>query len=358
MAKNGDRRPHGCTADGILEPICIRADSDFHNQSTLGDIVASPEKHIITTGLDDNYLLPFLVMAYSAKKHAKSDFYLKVAFGKNLLSKENRIIISEVLNFLQIEYEFMQFELNLKLRKEKWISTTSYLRLNLADTELENFLWLDCDLICLDGWDDLFDDYQLLRRKFAVCGAKDSISLSKISNQRQYKKNEAFMKMKNNYFNAGVLLVNPELWRVTQIGLPWITLYENYQKYGFQFADQCILNYTCDKSFAHLDKHYNVFASSRNRFHPKRSTKILHYAGGEKPWTFEKNDFSIFFSSIGRKRIHQYLEYQSELVELVEQNNVDIGKYLKRIQRNLKKKRTWWDLWWKLKWLIKQKLFN
>ena len=69
-------------------------------------------------------------------------------------------------------------------------------------------------------------------------------------------------------------------------------------------------------------------------------------------------DFSIFFSSIGRKGIHQYLEYQSELIELVERNNVDIGKNLERIQRNLKKRRTWWDLWWKLKWLIKQKLFN
>jgi lipopolysaccharide biosynthesis glycosyltransferase len=320
--------------------------------------LASPEKHIVTTGLDDNYLLPFLVMAHSAKKHSKNNFYLKIAFGKNLLSKDNRIIISKVLNILQIEYEFIQFEINLKLRKEKWIATTSYLRLNLADTEIENFLWLDCDLICLDGWDDLFEDYDLLWRKFAVCAAKDSISLSKISNQRQYKKNEAFMKMKNDYFNAGVLLVNTKLWKDIQKRLPWTTLYENYQNYGFQFADQCILNYTCDKSFAHLDKHYNVFASSRNKFHSKRGTKILHYAGGEKPWTYEKNDFSIFFSSIGRKRIRHYLEYQSELIELVERNDVNIGKYLERIQRNLKKSRTWWDLWWKLKWLIKQKLFN
>jgi len=291
----------------------------------------------VATGLDDNYVFQFLVMAYSAQINRHKDFNLKIAFGNGLLSEKNRIMISEVLEILEISYEFISVNLDSRLRSEKWIAVTSFIRLYLADSLAENFLWLDGDLLCLKGWDKIFDDYEHSIKKNAICAAVDTIPLLNLTLRNPYKRNSAILRMGQDYFNAGVLLVNPTLWRAINKENPWKELYDHYNEMGFQFADQCIINYLCSNSFQHLDKSYNVFASIRKKYDSSGGRKILHFAGAEKPWFYKKFNFAMLSSNLGTKDILKYIEFQTQIIKIVNRKDSELGKSLRTMQKILQK---------------------
>jgi lipopolysaccharide biosynthesis glycosyltransferase len=289
----------------------------------------------VATGLDDNYVFPFLVMAFSAQINRQKDFNLKIAFGKGLLQEKNRKLISQVLTVLDISYEFISVDLDSRLRSERWIAVTSFIRLHLADTLPEKFLWLDGDLICLKGWDKIFDEYEYSIEKHAICAAVDTVPLLNLVSRSPYNRNAAIQRMGQNYFNAGVLLVNPNLWRVINKKNHWQELYDHYNEMGFQFADQCILNHLCSNSYSHIDKSYNVFASIRKKYASNGKIKIMHFAGEEKPWFYKKFDFAIISSSLRSMDILKYIRLQSELIKIVSKKNSDLGAKLRVAQKEL-----------------------
>jgi lipopolysaccharide biosynthesis glycosyltransferase len=236
----------------------------------------------------------------------KKDFNLKIAFGNGLLSEENIELISEVLSVLSISYEFISVDLDSRLRSERWITVTAYIRLYLADTLPDKFLWLDGDLICLKGWDKIFEEYEFSIEKYAICAAVDTVILD-LASRYPYNSNAAILRMGQNYFNTGVLLVNPNAWRDINKKNQWQELYDHYNEKGFQFADQCIINYLCSNSFLHLDKSYNVLASLRKKNVTSGEMKILHFAGEEKPWFYKKFDFAIVASHLRSIDILKYI---------------------------------------------------
>ena len=67
-------------------------------------------ENTVVTGFDDNYVYPFMVMAYTAKKHSTKNFRLKIAFGENQLSKKNQSLISKVLSIFEIPFEFIPID--------------------------------------------------------------------------------------------------------------------------------------------------------------------------------------------------------------------------------------------------------
>ena len=80
----------------------------------------------MASGLDDNYVFPFLVMAFSASRNSKLPFHLKIAFAENLLSKANRQLISDVLTELKLSFEFIPIILSDKLKSQDHIQITSF----------------------------------------------------------------------------------------------------------------------------------------------------------------------------------------------------------------------------------------
>jgi lipopolysaccharide biosynthesis glycosyltransferase len=297
----------------------------------------SGSKNTVAVAFDDKYVLPFLVMIFSASKSRILDFHLKIAFDYSLLSETSRTTVSKILEKLQISFEFIPIRLDAKLRSHYHIGKISFARLYLADTLTEKFLWLDCDLICFQGWDQLFAFKEFDAGSSAVCAAVDTAPVLQNLNTDLNKKNAALSRVGNNYFNSGVLLVNPRIWRIVNEVESWIDVYSSFDELGFQFADQCMLNYLCFQSFSHLDSSYNLQTLSRQRKHRIALPKIIHYVGTQKPWHYRRNEMAIYFSNIKPEYIYRYLNLEEKLIIEIEGIDAQYGLILRIMQRNSRK---------------------
>ena len=275
-----------------------------------------PENTVVT-GFDDNYVFPFLVMAHSAKKHSSTNFRFKIAFDETQLSKKNLNLVSNALSIFEIPYDFIPIELGADLKPQGYISITSFARLYLADTLTEEFLWLDSDLICRFGWDKIFVEHRSALADSTVCAAVDAIPLQKLFGSDANLRNAAMIRMGENYFNVGVLLVNPEKWKELNSMTNWKEVYSRYEQLGFQYADQCLINFMCFQTFTHLDSAYNVFATVGKNYVRNREIKIVHFPGIDKPWTFQKYSLAIFLSAVKVRYFNEYFKAQKEMIESV-----------------------------------------
>ena len=317
----------------------------------------SGSKNTVAVAFDDKYVFPFLVMIFSAQKSRILDFHLKIAFDYSLLSETNRTTVSKILEKLQISFEFIPIQLDAKLRGHYHIGKIAFARLYLADTLTEKFLWLDCDLICFQGWDQLFAFKEFDAGSSAVCAAVDTAPILQNLNTDLNKKNAALLRAGNNYFNSGVLLVNPKLWRQINISKSWKDVYRDYEALGFQFADQCILNYLCSNSIHHMARKYNTFGYRRGNFLGKGDVRIIHFAGGEKPWHYKKNILEIvLFSRLKASYVCKYMDYAENLTNFLDKNDFESSQVLRDMLVSFQRKKSFRDLYWNYKWLINQKI--
>ena len=287
----------------------------------------------VATGLDDKYLLPFLIMIFSASKNSEFDFEIAIAYGQDLLSPASRKVISDVLEILEVQFEFMPIELDLKIKKHYHIEKTAFARLYLADILPKPFLWLDSDLICLPGWDHIFVDNRSSVAESAVCAVVDTAPVLMKSEVTNNHVNAAVARMGSNYFNSGVMLVNPEEWKILNREKHWLELYSSFEQLGFQFADQCLINFLCHKSYTHLDPSWNVQTLARQRRKTTREARIMHFVGPQKPWSYKKNEIAMFFSEIKAVNISLYLKYQEDFIGQMEISDPDLGKFLRSLEK-------------------------
>jgi len=286
----------------------------------------------VITAIDDNYLLPLLIMAFSAKKHSDKKFELIIGYDDRKLSSQNRDLITACLEILQISFRFISVHIDDQLLDNSHITSTAYVRLYLADILEGIVLWLDADLICLPNWDDLFRDYREDLTRVLVAGVRDPIVTRK--KVRNYSKNMSLLHMGDDYFNSGVLLINCDFWNEVDVPESWPIVAKNYENLGFEFSDQCILNYMCKDSYRLLPQEFNQLALG-GRSQSEIPTKILHFAGPIKPWDYKRFSPMIVLSKLRRCDINRYLKVQSELIQQVGVANISAKKELKDISKVL-----------------------
>jgi lipopolysaccharide biosynthesis glycosyltransferase len=94
------------------------------------------------------------------------------------------------------------------------------------------------------------------------------------------------------YFNSGVFLANPLKWREKKYDQTWKEVGANFKELGFMHHDQDILNYVLSNDKRLIPGKFNVISS-----HPTQVIqKILHFAGGPKPWQLNDNSLKYFAS--------------------------------------------------------------
>ena len=293
----------------------------------------------VVTAIDDNYLLPLLVTAFSAKKNSVNDFEIIIGYDRNKLSALNREIISTCFEIFEIPYQLKSFNLRPDFMDNSHISATTFVRLLMFDSFGGNVLWLDVDLICLPKWDEIFTEYAEGLQSTLVFGAREFIGAHewKIASSN----NSAIKLMGKDYFNTGVMLINCDLWKANNIPNIWPVLLNDYNKFGFQFSDQCIINYACIDDYKTLPSIYNSLAPNqvRNRI---ANPRILHFAGGFKPWQFTKRSLRVFFSGLARGDVFQYLDIQGETIEYIESRNEKMGAILFGIASDFAKKKSFY----------------
>jgi lipopolysaccharide biosynthesis glycosyltransferase len=96
----------------------------------------------------------------------------------------------------------------------------------------------------------------------------------------------------------------------------------------------------CHETFYHLDAKYNVFANVRGNYVRTSKIKILHFPGGDKPWTFQRYDLAILFSSVKARFFLQYFKDQKEMIDSVRIKDPIIADNLEQLHISLIQKRS------------------
>jgi len=287
-------------------------------------------KRVVISAVDNNYVLPLLVMIHSAKKNSNNDFQFVLGYDSKILSAANVKLIEECLTLLKVPFSTIGLTLDGRFKDNHHIMATSYARLPMADVLPGLVLWLDADLICKPGWDDIFELFDDNLGGNTVAGARDSVVTS--SNFRENTQNLALVKMQERYFNAGVLIINCSLWQLSNTSERWPAVVKNYDNLGFNFSDQCVLNFLFEDSHQPLPSEFNVLAFYSSRT-AREQAKILHFAGIVKPWVYRRFSSKILFSILSRRDIWDYLDLQKEFLQVVRRANRDDWKLLHSTSR-------------------------
>jgi lipopolysaccharide biosynthesis glycosyltransferase len=164
-----------------------------------------------------------------------------------------------------------------------YISKLTYARFlipQIFPAAVSRVLYLDCDILVLDD----------LRKLCAtdldghVLGAvHDGLDV-------QIKRNAVQLDVPHvqDYFNAGVLLIDLDLWREKQIveaALDYLKRHPNTH-----FADQDALNYACDGLWKQVDPRWNYQAHSAklnvSELPADRRPGVVHFTTWKKPWLY------------------------------------------------------------------------
>jgi lipopolysaccharide biosynthesis glycosyltransferase len=144
------------------------------------------------------------------------------------------------------------------------VSQATYYRIFIADLiqDLSRVIYLDCDVIVEGQLRELWD----VDLGTAIVGAA--------------------MDLTQNFFNAGVMLMNLSRWRnekITQQCIAWI----NANNESIVFWDQDALNAVLKKKFLVLHEKWNFMNTQVNHSAiDEQSIKIIHYYGSHKPWSY------------------------------------------------------------------------
>lgn len=179
------------------------------------------------------------------------------------------------------ENEYKSYVLDLDQLKDfkvsHHVSVATYFRImmgRILPEDLQQILYLDCDIIILKDITSLLQTG--LREKIIAAVPELLINPAK--------KRILDIPEDQDYFNAGVLLVNLNAWRQNDITNK---LFEYIIRHPekLEFWDQDALNATLKSDWVPLDETYN-FTTPYCIKYPKKYPAVVHYTGKSKPWHF------------------------------------------------------------------------
>ncbi len=192
-------------------------------------------------------------------------------------------------------------------------------------------LYLDCDLIINSDISELFDTDITGYMLAAVYDIEFSGNINGASKAvKEYSDNVLKMKNPENYFQAGVLLLNMGEMRKAYSIEQWLTFASNDYKYN----DQDVLNIYCENRVRYVGMEWNFLTDCNHTrvsdviIHAREdlqaeykavadTAKIIHYAGFMKPWLNPQEDKARFFWKYARKTV-----FYEELLHMMVKNTI------------------------------------
>ena len=298
----------------IIKKLCVYP-FEFNNKKNIYDIFSSLKEINSDKKLLNDKAIDFLIKKYCGIPSVMDIFFASddkfvqhlsvaiVSILKNSLPFENFNFYildggikdknkEKILNLKKIKNFNIEFiKIDDKLFKDcditsecMHISKQTYYRYIIPKLkpQIKKCLYLDCDIVVNSSlnelWNiDLKDNYVAAVVELYNGSAEDKLSLGV-----------------NKYFNAGVLLINNELWIKDNISE---TLFENQVKLKnkIRWQDQDVLNYTFNNRVLLISPKYNL---QQNAYYDtidyddiydlnlsKSFPVIIHYNGCIKPWS-------------------------------------------------------------------------
>ena len=232
--------------------------------------------------LDDNYI-PFLSTTLaSIVDHASPEYKYQITIIHDGLSLESKKAIRQFrkdnifISFFNVSVKVNSLAVKLDVRD--YYTITTYYRLFLPDLfpTLSKGLYLDSDIVLCDDvaklyFTDLGDN---------LVGAIPDASVQLFPEFSNYVEKVLGVEHQN-YFNAGVLLMNFKALRSFGLERRFLAL---IKKVTFKVAqDQDVLNYLCKDRVTYVDKRWNVMPLGEEVKDPW----LIHYNLMFKPWNLK-----------------------------------------------------------------------
>ncbi len=288
-------------------------------------------------------------MLRSALENASEKFDFALGYDKSSLSSINLEVIKNVCASWNLEVSFFPIELDIETEFDNYLTATTYARLILADNFIDPFIWIDADVMCSDGWDKIFSFARNDLNNLLVIGVQDP--LVRKSNESMNLSNAAVDIAREKYFNAGVVIIDPNAWRHYEVADKWRSAQLNYLQLGLEYHDQCILNYVSANKSLIISGEFNyIVRNDEERTY--KNPKIVHFAGGFKPWHMPEFALWLLAPKKDRDLYRKYAYFQIKTFMSVFLHRPDLGLKLwkKRLDlrrtdsllRILKQKWKWW----------------
>ena len=279
----------------------------------------------VISSIDDNYLYPYIIFLYSAWVTSSKPREFVLAYSSKVFEQESQQTLIMLSEYLNINLTLLEIQLPSEIQGYSHIASTSYARLILADKMVEPFLWLDADIICLQGWDRLIDNFDLHNK--CIGAVSENSMIVDTSNMARVRKGSS-------YFNAGVLQVNPSAWEKHGHSTEWIDAYRNRSVLGFEWGDQCVLNYIVENHYSKIEEVFNYRWGAQFFGTPS----IVHFTGDSKPWHFNSTA-QMLISGDHTKYSYAvlYKQYEYELLNRVKSDE-KLHKHVLALQKAVLRK--------------------
>lgn len=311
---------------------------------------------------NDAYAPHAAVVMESVIRNASSKVSFIIMYFADELNGSIRTTLKDHFESRLGSLEFCSVDVSYKRKFEgiqysKALTVNTFLRLLVPDLlpHESNLIYLDCDLLVLD------DIYQLMKRsdssysvnavpehypsnRLGELQAKTTMSEDEARSLRQEalqydKKKYLGMDTKSSYFNAGVLIMNLNLWKQERLLDKVIAFLKEHPL--AHSGDQDALNGVLDGKYGVLPLWWNVhpYVYNLNEYtsnftadelkHAKDSPSVIHFAG-YKAWQYRYENEEV-------KRLYwKYREY-TPWPEKREQGKTLEAVILKRVKNPLKK---------------------
>lgn len=257
----------------------------------------------------DNGYIPFLSVALRSliDNTSKENIYaIKILYTN--VTEENKIKIKKY-ETENISIEFVDLNKQLEEIKEKlytrnYFSITTYYRLFIPELypEYDKAVYIDSDTVCLS---DIAELYNTDMGDNLIAGIPDGV-IQAIDIFKDYVERVVGVADYNNYFNAGVIVMNLKELRDYKFEEKFIYMLE---KIKFEVAqDQDYLNRLCKGRVKILDYSWNrmpVMGKTEGKIN------LIHYNLGAKPWYFDNVVYQEYFWEYAKKT-----EFYNEIKEL------------------------------------------
>ena len=238
-------------------------------------------KTSIVYTIDHNFIEHFCVSLTSLLESNPSLFDRYFVITNDPLNNKFKKTANYFKSKYSIEVEILFLNANeietLKLSKRDHVTKATYLRLMMAEIipdEIDRILYLDADTIVLGNLEKLCKTTINKKYLLAVRESHYSKHMSppnKLLSQKL---------VGDEYFNAGVMLINLKKWREHSVSRKLIMTGKKYDDY-LVYWDQDVLNIFFNNKSGDLAKEYNAFSLTR-KISPEPA--IIHFTGEVKPW--------------------------------------------------------------------------
>ena len=253
--------------------------------------------------VDDTYI-PFLAVSLQSltdNSSKENKYIIKILYTN--VSEENMQKIKKYEKE-NIEIEFVNLNNQLKNVREKlytrnYFSNTTYFRLFIPGLypQYDKVLYIDSDTVILTDIAELYNEEV---GDNLIVAVPDGV-IQSIEILQEYVEKVVGVIDYNNYFNAGILLMNLEELRKYKLQEKFLYLLD---KIKFEVAqDQDYLNRLCKGRVKLLDDSWNrmpIMGVS------DKKVKIIHYNLGFKPWHFDDVPYQEYFWEYAKKTEFYY----------------------------------------------------